>query len=119
MAKNATINRNIARLKRMAKEYGCEDNALFSTALEQYIVQQRVIDVIRTELDEEGLSVSKEYVKGRENVYAHPLVKELPKHSDSANRTADLLLRIINTCGTKKEDEGDGFEGFVNERDSE
>lgn len=117
MAKQAKKSNNVERIKQMAAEYGCADNALFLTTLDQYIVQQRVIDMIREELDGSDAAISKEYVKGRENLYAHPLIKELPKHSDSANRTAELLLKIITALGDKKPVDNDGFDAFVARRE--
>jgi len=112
MAKNSSIS----KLKNLAKQYGIEDNALFLTTLDRYIAQQRIIDMIKEELDNVDVAVSKEYVKGRENIYAHPLVKELPKHSDAANKTASLLLEIINKLGEKPKSADDEFEAFLNEQ---
>ena len=111
-----SLEKNIKGLRRMAKEYHCEKNPLFMTAVEQYIVQQQIIDMIRKELGDGEVTVSKEYVKSRENIYAHPLIKELPKHSDSANKTAALIIDIIKTVG-RKDPESDGFEEFIDERD--
>ena len=87
-------------LMKMAKTYGVDKNALFVSAAHQYQVQQTVIEKIREQIDgETALVVGKEYVKDRENVYVHPLIKELPKHSESANRTAATMLSIIQTLG--------------------
>lgn len=89
------------KLLRMAKDYGVDKNALFLQAVEQYTVQARVIQGIKAALDEEDseLLTSKEYVKGRANVYANPLVRELPKHADAANRTLQTMLTIIKELG--------------------
>lgn len=93
-----------SKLLRMAKDYGVDKNAMFVQAAEQYDVQMRVIQNIKDALDsEENLTTSKEYVKGRENVYANPLVKELPKHADSANRTLQTMLSIIEKLGRPPE----------------
>lgn len=93
-----------SKLLRMAKDYGVDKNAMFVQAAEQYDVQMRVIQNINDALDsEENLTTSKEYVKGRENVYANPLVKELPKHADSANRTLQTMLAIIEKLGRPPE----------------
>ena len=99
----ARKNKTYKDLVAMAEAYGVADNAMFLTALNQYCTQQKIIDEInRILLDEESLLSTKEYVKNRENIYAHPLVKELPKHSDAANRTANIILDIIKTFGHKK-----------------
>ena len=90
-------------IMKMAADYGVEKNALFLTALSQYCTQQKVIEQIQQILlEEDSLLTKKEYVKNRENVYAHPLIRELPKHSDAANRTAGVILDIIKTLGHKK-----------------
>lgn len=102
MARKSTT---CSKLLRMAKDYGVEKNALFLQAVEQYDVQARVIQNIKNALDEEDgrLVTSKEYVKGRENIYANPLVKELPKHADAANRTLQTMLTIIEKLGKAPE----------------
>lgn len=102
-------------LRMLARAYGLEENPLLISQIEMYAVQQRVISMIREELNNSDAAVSKEYVKGRENLYAHPLIKELPKHADSATRTADGIVKLIKELGTKGGDD-DGFEAFVNSR---
>lgn len=99
-------------LMQMAETYGVAQNPLFMTAAHQYQVQQTVIDKIRRELSaEKTLCVEKEYVKNRENTYVHPLIKELPKHSESANRTAQTMLAIITQLG-KEPPAGDKMSTF-------
>ena len=46
-------------------------------------------------LKEEGMLVSKEYVKGRKNLYGNPAVGEYNKTTDSANKTVATLMRIL------------------------
>lgn len=99
----ARKNKTYKDLVAMAEAYGVAENALFLTALNQYCTQQKVIEQINNILlQEDSLLTKKEYVKNRENVYAHPLIRELPKHSDAANRTASVILDIIKTLGHKK-----------------
>lgn len=93
-------------LMELAKEYHVENNAMFIAAAQQYQTQTQVINMIRDQLNDDGSAVStKEYVKGRENVYANPLVKELPRHTDSANKTLLAMLEIINKLGKRQEKE--------------
>lgn len=100
MAKDSVT---LDELMKMAVDYGVDGNAMFVAAANQYALQQRVIDSIKETLDnEESLMTTKEYVKGRANIYANPLVKELPKHADSANRTAQTMLDIIKALGREK-----------------
>ena len=86
-------------LLKMAKSYGVDKNALFQAAAKQYDLQQRVIDLLREAIEDGDLTTQKTYLKGEKNDYAAPLVKELPKHSDAANRTAGTILDIIVKLG--------------------
>lgn len=98
-------------LLKMAKSYGVENNALFLAAAKQYDLQQKVIDLLREGIEEGDLTTQKTYLKGQANDYAAPLVKELPKHSDAANRTAGTILDIIVKLGQKKgDDDGNPFD---------
>ena len=89
-----------AKLMQMARDYSVDKNTLFVAAAKTYSRQQQLIEKIRADIEATGLTVSKEYVKGRENLCINPLVQELPKHVDSANRTLQEMLEIISKLGT-------------------
>ena len=105
----AKVKQTYAELLKMAKQYGVENNALFIAAAEQYALQQKVIAMLKDGIDDGDLTTSKTYIKGENNEYAAPLVKELPKHSDAANRTAGIILDIIVKLGRKAVDEDEAF----------
>lgn len=96
-------------LMNMAKSYGVDQNALFLAAAKQYDLQQRVIEMLKEGIEDGELTTSKTYIAGKSNDYAAPLVKELPKHSDAANRTAGIILDIIVKLGREPDDEAGGF----------
>lgn len=84
----------------MAKRYGVDGNALFVAAASQYELQQKILKNIRDAIDaEDDLTVTKSYQKGKDNLYASPLIRELPKHSDSANKTLATMMEIIKQFG--------------------
>lgn len=88
----------------MAESYGVDKNALFISAANQYIIQQNVIGMIKSALeDDDRAVVTKEYVKGRENLQANPLILQLPKHIDSANKTLSTMLDIIQKLGHEQQ----------------
>ena len=97
-------------LLRMAKSYGVDNNALFLAAAKQYDLQQRVIEMLKEGIEDGELTTSKTYIAGQSNDYAAPLVKELPKHSDAANRTAGIILDIIVKLGQKPDENAGGLE---------
>ena len=105
----AKVKQTYPELLKMAKQYGVENNALFVAAAEQYALQQKVIAMLKAGIDDGDLTTSKTYIKGENNEYAAPLVKELPKHSDAANRTAGIILDIIVKLGRKAVEDDDAF----------
>lgn len=108
--KKATKKLVYDEIMEMAKEYGVEENALFISCANQYALQQDVIEKMKQSLDDEdNCTVEKEYVKGRANLCINPLVKELPKHSDSANRTLATMIDIINKLGHKPEQKSESL----------
>ena len=107
MAKKTTT---YDELLKMAKSYGVDQNALFLAAAKQYDLQQRVIEMLKAGIEEGELTTSKTYISGQANDYAAPLVKELPKHSDAANRTAGIILDIIVKLGQKQDETAGGLE---------
>ena len=109
MAKRKTLT----DIMRMAKMYGVDKNALFVSVAKQYQLQQDVLDMIKKSLQETGETVTtKEYVKGRENVMVHPLIQQLPKHAEAANKTLTTMVDIIQRLGTK-EPPGDKLGDFL------
>lgn len=99
MAKPKAKTDDLTKLMEMAKNYGVDDNALFVSTLDTYMVQKKAIERIKAAMDEDDITTTKEYVKGRENVYLHPAVKELPRHADALNKTTTQILDIIKTLG--------------------
>ena len=89
-------------LLQMAEEYGVEENALFLSAAKNYEIQKKLIDRMSEAIDNDETVVAKAYIKGRDNLTAHPLVQQLPKHVDSANKSLSTMLEIITKLGTKK-----------------
>lgn len=106
MAKKQTT---FDELMQMAKSYGVDQNALFLAAARQYDLQQRVIEMLREGIEDGELTTSKTYIAGKSNEYTAPLVKELPKHSDAANKTANMILDIIVKLGREPAEETGGF----------
>ena len=85
---------------KQAEERGVENNFLFVTTFDRYLTQIKILDDLKEAIAEEGMTVTKEYVKGRKNVYSNPAVSEYNKTTDSANRTVTTLVKIINGFGS-------------------
>lgn len=104
MAKKS-LNEQMKDIMRLAEEAGLENNGLFVTTFERYQVQMQILDNLKQVINEEGMIVSKEYVKGRKNLYTNPAVSEYNRTTDSANKTVATLLRILKSFDVETDHE--------------
>ena len=89
---------------KIAQEHGVEQNFFFITTFERYQVQLDILDNLQQKIEEDGALVTKEYVKGRENIYTHPAIGEYNKTCTSANQTVATLIKIIKSL---RDNDGD------------
>ena len=89
---------------KIAQEHGVEQNFFFITTFERYQVQLDILDDLKAKMEEDGVLVTKEYVKGRENIYTHPAITEYNKTCTSANQTVATLIKIIKSL---RDNDGD------------
>lgn len=82
---------------RLAEETGLQSNYFFVTTFERYQVQLDILDELKKVIDEEGMLVTKEYVKSRKNLYENPAITSFNRTTDSANKTVATLLRILKS----------------------
>jgi hypothetical protein len=91
------LNEQANKILEAAQKSGLEQNFLFVTTFKRYQVQLKMLSDLEREMNESGILITKEYVKGRQNIYSHPAVNGYNKTADSANRTASTLMRIITS----------------------
>lgn len=111
-----TLERQAEIIMEIAEKAGVQSNFLFRTTFERYLVQLEVLEGLKAAITESGTTVTKEYVKGRQNLYSNPAVTEYNRTTDSANKTVSTLMRIIRTfnVGDEEEDEGDPLLRAIN-----
>ena len=90
---------------RLAEQSGVQSNFFFVTTFQRYLVQLDILEDLAKTLDEEGMTVKKEYVKGRKNLYSNPALSSYNKTVDSANKTVATLMRILKSYGVDEEKE--------------
>lgn len=95
--KESKLNSAAEELIRLAEEGGVEQNFFFTTTFNRYKVQLNLLTRLQKEIDENGMLVKKEYVKGRENLVSNPAITEYNKTATAANQTVSTLIKIIST----------------------
>lgn len=98
-----TLDQQAKEIIRIAEEAGVQTNYFFLTTFRRYQTQISVLNKLEEIIAESDTLVTKEYVKGRENLYTNPAITEYNRTTDSANKTVSTLIRIIN--GFRQEDE--------------
>lgn len=100
--KNLTLSEQAQEIIKIAEASGVQTNFFFITTFKRYQVQINILNELEKKIKEDGALVTKEYVKGRGNVYTHPAISEYNRTTDSANKTVSTLIKIIK--GFKGED---------------
>ena len=70
-----------------------------------------LIDQMRDRIAEDGLTVEKTYKTGSQEV-AHPLLSELPRHVESANKCLTTIGSMVAERGARKEKAARDLDAF-------
>lgn len=95
-----------------AKKTGFDKDSSFLTSYHLLEVQIEMLEQLEKSFREDGATITKEYVKGRENVYVHPAVDKYTKTSDSA---FNKILKLKEMVKKDKLDDNDSFDDFIDE----
>ena len=115
-----SLNEQAKEILRIAEESGVQSNFFFLTTFKRYQVQLNMLNQFEKAMNEQGMLVTKEYVKGRKNLYSSPAVKDYNSTTDSANRTVATLLKIIRNFNVDDNpEEEDPLLKIINGSDSD
>ena len=78
-----------------AQEKGIEHTFMFTTTFQRYVELISHMAELQKSIKEQGCLVTKEYVKGRQNIYVHPAINAYNATAAQANNTANILMRFI------------------------
>jgi len=87
-----------------ARRYGVAENPLFTSAAYRYSEMMKTIAELREQIEKTGVSILHTNVRGEDNMDVNPLVPQLPKYVDSANKTLSTMLDVITRLGTVTND---------------
>lgn len=112
MAKK-NLNEQAQEIMRIAEESGVQGNFFFITTFKRYQVQLNMLNEFEKIMKQDGMVVTKEYVKGRKNVYSSPAVKDYNTTTDSANRTVSTLMKIVRAWNVNDDDENSDIDPLM------
>lgn len=102
MAKTSKT-KSIDKLTKLAEEYGVKDNPVIQELIEKYCSIQDLIEQMKVQIEKDGLTCTKVYSNGKENVYAHPLLDATKKFQDIQIAFYDSNKSQIDYCGLDTE----------------
>lgn len=100
--KTMTLQQQADAVLQQAQERGVSSNFFFVTTFKRYQVQMRILSDLEKAIAEYGATVTKEYVKGRQNLVANPAITEYNKTATAANGTVSTLINIIKTLSDEE-----------------
>ena len=102
MDNDKSLQDKAAEIVAMAEDAGVQENYFFVTTFKRYQVQIGILAQLEESMAKDGMLVSKEYVKGRKNLYSNPAVNAYNRTADSANKTVQTLMKIVKEFGGDK-----------------
>ncbi len=106
------LDKQAREILEKAKERGVEYSYLFITTFHKYQELTKRLKELQAAIEEDGATITKEYVKGRANLYVHPAVAAYNTTSRAADSAAALLLKYIETPLAGGGETGDAFDSF-------
>ena len=96
-----TLRQQANEILKQAEERGVSSNYFFATTFRRYQTQLDILENLEKAIAEHGMIVSKEYVKGRQNLVTNPAITEYNKTATAANGTVSTLINIIKTLSNE------------------
>lgn len=94
--KKMTLQEQVDEILTNAESKGVSTNFFFVTTFKRYQVQMQILTNLEKAIAEHGSTVTKEYVKGRENICVNPAITEYNKTATAANGTVATLVKIVS-----------------------
>ena len=91
------LTKQAEKILALAKDRGVQGNFFFETTFKRYMVQIQTLDTLEQAIFEHGATVTKKYVKGRQNLVVNPAITEYNKTSTAANGTVSTLINILKS----------------------
>lgn len=104
-ADKMSLQEQANKILEQAQERGASSNFFFVTTFKRYQVQMQTLTSLEEAINKHGATVTKEYVKGRQNLVVNPAITEYNKTATAANGTVATLIKIVQSFSEEEEDE--------------
>lgn len=115
MAKKFDLNGKAKEILELAEKQGVQKNFFFITTFQTYIEQTNILNDLEKAIKENESMCTKSYVRGKENLYVNPAIKEYNKAATARNQTMKTILSIMDNLNDGGADH-DELAEFINGR---
>lgn len=109
--RSASAESIFRKLIEFGQKFNVDNDNDFREAVRNYAEESVLIIKMRNQVDQDGLTTWKSYKTGDQMV-AHPLIQEISRHVDCANRTLSTISDILKNRGAKREETGEDLDRF-------
>lgn len=102
-----SLKERAQKILKKAREKGDEQALLFETIFQQYLETLDHRQKLREAIVKDGATVTKEYVKGRQNLYVHPALAAYAQQGKLLLNTAQTLMTMIREKIADSDDQDD------------
>lgn len=102
-----SMNEQAKVILEKARAKGIEHTFMFTTTFQRYVELISHMAELQKSLKDDKLMITKEYVKGRKNLYVHPALAAYNQTAAQANNTAKILMTFIVQPLSDSEDKDD------------
>lgn len=102
-----SLKERAQKILKKAREKGDEQALLFETIFQQYLETLDHRQKLRDAIVKDGATVTKEYVKGRQNIYVHPAMAAYAQQGKLLLNTAQTLMTLIREKIADSDDQDD------------
>lgn len=95
--KSISLDAQVTEILQKAQDRGASSSYFFLTTFQRYQRQLDTLKKLETAIDEFGPTVTKEYVKGRQNLVVNPAITEYNRTAQAANNTVATLVKIVES----------------------
>lgn len=116
MGRKSSLQSQADKILEAAAKKGVQTNYFFTTTFNRYMMQLKILKELEKAIEEYGTTVTKVYVKGRENLMSNPAISEYNKTATAANGTVATLMNIIKNLPAEESGGlSDIMKGLMNE----
>lgn len=95
--KRKSLTEQAQEILEAAERSGVQSNLFFVTTFKRYQVQLKLLQDLEKRMNDEGLTVTKEYLRGSPTQQPHPAFNMYIKTCFQADSTVKTLLKLIES----------------------